>query len=254
MIESGKVSVAVENGIGTITFFHPKSNSLPGSLLAEMARTVTSCGENDDIRVIVLKSEGNRAFCAGASFAELTAVKDPEGGKEFFMGFARLILAMKKCPKFIIARLQGKAVGGGVGVTAAADYAFAHTSSSAKLSELALGLGPFVVGPAVERKVGAGPFAAFTVDTDWRDAAWCERHGLYAGVFETHEALDEATNKLATKLAGFNPEAMAELKKVFWEGTEHWDTLLEERAVQSGRLVLSDFTSKAIAAFAERIK
>lgn len=215
-----------------------------------MAQTVEECGKNPEIRVIVLKSEGEKAFCLSASFEELTSIRDPEGGKEFFMGFARLILAMKKNPKFIIARLQGKAVGGGVGLTAAADYALAHTSSLAKLSELALGLGPFVVGPAVERKVGVGPFAAFTIDTDWRDAAWCERHGLYAGVYDSIPALDDAVHKLALKLAAFNPEAMAELKKIFWEGTDHWDVLLVERAVQSGRLVLSDFTSKAIATFA----
>ena len=252
MIEDGKVQVDVQDGVGTITFFHPKSNSLPGSLLAEMARTVTESGANDQIRVIVLRSEGEKAFCAGASFDELVAISDPATGKEFFMGFARLILAMKKCPKFIIARLQGKAVGGGVGVTAAADYALAMNTSSIKLSELALGLGPFVVGPAVERKVGNGPFAALSIDADWRDAAWAERHGLYASVHDSIEALDEAVDKLAKTLAASNPEAMAALKEAFWSGLDHWDHLLEERAVMSGKLVLSEFTTNKLATFGRK--
>ena len=249
MLDSGSVSVDVVDGVGTITFFHPKSNSLPGALLKEMAQTVTDCGENPDIRVIVLKSSGEKAFCAGASFDELKAISSPEQGKEFFMGFARLILAMKRCPRFIIARLQGKAVGGGVGVTAAADYALAMNKSSIKLSELALGLGPFVVGPVVERKVGRGGFAALSIDTDWRSAEWARIRGLYADTFDDLADLDSAVHKLAKRLASSNPEAMAALKATFWEGTEHWERLLEERAVMSGKLVLSDFTSRAIASF-----
>ncbi len=249
MIEAGKVSVDIQNGVGTISFFHPKSNSLPGTLLRDIAETVRSCGENEAIRVIVLKSEGEKAFCAGASFDELLAIEDEQTGKEFFMGFARVILAMKSCPKMVIVRLQGKAVGGGVGLTAAADVALAVRSASLKLSELAIGIGPFVVGPVVEKKVGAGPFAAMTVDTDWRDAAWGERHGLYAQVYESVADLDEAVGSLAKRLAASNPEAMTALKHNFWEGTEHWPELLEQRAVYSGRLVLSDFTAKAIGAF-----
>ncbi len=252
MIESGTVDVAKKEGIGTITFFHPKSNSLPGTLLAKLAETVTQCGQDQDIRVIVLKSEGEKAFCAGASFAELQAIKDPDGGKEFFMGFARLINAMRKCPKFIIARLQGKAVGGGVGVTAAADYALAKNNAMVKLSELALGLGPFVVGPVCERKLGNGPFTALSIDTDWRSADWALRHGLYADIFETVEELDAAVDKLAKRLAASNPEAMAALKSIFWEGCDNWDELLEERAAYSGRLANSEFTSSAIAGFGKK--
>ena len=252
MIESGTVETTVKEGVGTITFYHPKSNSLPGSLLAELASTVTTCGENPEIRVIIMKSQGEKAFCAGASFAELQAIKDPDGGKEFFMGFARLINAMRKCPKFIIARLQGKAVGGGVGVTAAADYAFARTNSMIKLSELALGLGPFVVGPVCERRLGNGPFTALSIDTDWRSAEWAKQHGLYADIFETIEELDAAVDKLAKRLAASNPEAMAALKTIFWEGTEHWDQLLDDRAVYSGKLANSQFTSSAIASFGKK--
>ncbi|MCG8671753.1 MAG: enoyl-CoA hydratase/isomerase family protein, partial [Pseudomonadales bacterium] len=190
MSENGQVTLEKRDKIGTITFFHPKSNSLPGPLLKELADTITRAGTDDEIAVIVLKSAGDRAFCAGASFAELSSLSDEAGGKEFFMGFARVILAARACPKFIIVRVQGKAIGGGVGMASAGDYTLAHNSASVKLSELALGLGPFVIGPAVERKIGTSAFSILSIDNQWRDAAWARDRGLYADIFETHEALD----------------------------------------------------------------
>lgn len=248
-LDAGTVSHDVADGIATVTFGHPRSNSLPGRLLRQLAETVTELGADDRARVIVLRSSGEGPFCAGASFDELRAIADEETGREFFMGFARLILAMRGAPKFVIARIHGKAVGGGVGVTAAADYALAARRASVKLSELAVGIGPFVVGPVIEKKIGLGAFAALTVDaTGWRDADWAERHGLFASVHETAEELDAAVQDLATTLAASNPDAMARLKRVFWQGTEHWDALLAERAAMSGSLVLSEFARKAIGA------
>lgn len=252
MVDTGHVHTRVENGVATVSFFHPKSNSLPGQLLADIADAVTSCGKNEQAKVVVLKSEGERAFCAGASFDELLSIKDETGGKTFFMGFATLILAIRACPKFVIARIQGKAVGGGVGVAAAADYALATDRASIKLSELAIGFGPFVIGPAVERKMGTAAFTTLTIDTQWRDAQWAQNNGLYVDIFPSIEALDEAVAALASKLADYNPEAMAALKKILYQGTDHWPELLEERAAYSGRLVLSDFTSSAIHAFGKR--
>jgi len=244
------VKIKTENGIGTIEFFHPQSNSLPGHILAELSSTITKAGEDDNIKVIVLKSAGERAFCAGASFDELVAIDTPENGKIFFSGFANVINAARKCPKFIIGRVQGKAVGGGIGMASATDYCFATKFASAKLSELAIGIGPFVVGPAVERKVGRSAFSAMTINaTKWFDANWARERGLYTEVFETTEEMDIEVAKLATTLSNSNPEAMEGLKKVMWEGTDHWDTLLLERAVSSGTLVLSEFTRSAIAKF-----
>lgn len=249
--EEGKVGVTLNAGVATITFFHPKGNSLPGSLLRALANEVTQVSSNAEAKVVVLASQGDSAFCGGASFAELQSIKDKAQGKEFFSGFARLILAMKSCPKFIIARVQARAVGGGVGVAAAADYALATASASAKLSELALGIGPFVVGPAVERKIGTAAFTAMSIDYDWRDATWCKQHGLYNEVYSGVSELDTAIQDLAKKLAATSPEAMAKLKAIFWEGTEHWNRLLEERAAFSGQLVLSEFTRNYIANFSK---
>ncbi len=244
------VKIKTENGIGTIEFFHPQSNSLPGHILAELAATITKAGKDDHIKVIVLKSAGERAFCAGASFDELVAIDTPENGQKFFSGFANVINAARKCPKFIIGRVQGKAVGGGVGMASATDYCFATKFASAKLSELAIGIGPFVVGPAVERKVGTSAFSAMTINaTKWFDADWVREKGLYTEIFDSAEEMDIEVEKLATTLSKSNPEAMEDLKKVMWEGTDHWDTLLLERAVRSGTLVLSDFTRNAIAKF-----
>jgi len=247
------VKINTENGIGTIEFFHPQSNSLPGHILTELASTITKAGKDDNIKVIILKSAGERAFCAGASFDELVAIDNQENGKKFFSGFANVINAARKCPKFIIGRVQGKAVGGGVGMASATDYCFATKFASVKLSELAIGIGPFVVGPAVERKVGTSAFSAMTINaTKWFDADWAREKGLYTEIFDSAEEMDIEVVKLATTLSNSNPEAMEGLKKVMWQGTDHWDTLLMERAVSSGTLVLSDFTRNAIEKFKKK--
>lgn len=246
MSENGYVKTDLQNGVGTITFFHPKSNSLPASILKELAQGVDTLAADKNARVIVLQSDGPGAFCAGASFAELTAVADERGGQEFFMGFARLILAMRRAPKFVLARVHGKAVGGGVGIIAASDYVYAHQSASLKLSEFAIGIGPFVVGPAIERKIGTAGFQAMSVDTDWRDAAWGKTKGFYAEVFNTVEELNAAVGTFAAKLSKGSPEAAAQLKAVFWEGTEDWEKLLPARAGMSGRLVLTPYAREAI--------
>ncbi len=244
------VNSTINDGVATIEFFHPASNSLPGAILNKLAETITEVGNNEAALVIILKSAGERAFCAGASFDELIAIEDAAGGLEFFSGFAKVINAMRKCPKFIIGRIHGKAVGGGVGLASSVDYAIATKFASVKLSELAVGIGPFVVGPAVERKVGLSAFSMLSIDaTEWRTAEWAEGHGLYASIHDTAEEMDQAINTLVGKLKTSSPEAMAELKKVFWKDTDDWDQLLADRAAISGRLVLSDFTRNAINKF-----
>lgn len=244
------VKSEINNGIGYITFFHPQSNSMPGTQLRNLAAEVEKLGKDNNAKVIVLKSEGEKAFCAGASFDELIAIKDLDTGLKFFSGFAAVINAMRKAPKFVIARVQGKAVGGGVGIASAADYTFAVKDASIKLSELAVGIGPFVVGPAVERKVGTSAFSQLTINaTEWQTATWAKEKGLYAELFDNAADMDKGIDVLAAKLASSNPEAMSMLKKVMWEGTENWDNLLIERAGMSGKLVLSEFTINAINKF-----
>ncbi|MDP4630269.1 MAG: enoyl-CoA hydratase/isomerase family protein [Flavobacteriales bacterium] len=249
-MENGKVTVEANNGIATITFFHPQSNSLPGALLRELASAIEQFGAREDVRVVVLKSEGEKAFCAGASFDELVAIQTTEEGNVFFSGFALVINALRKIPQLVIGRVQNKAVGGGVGIAASVDYCFATSAASVKLSELVVGIGPFVVGPAVERKVGLSAMSQLAINaSEWQSAQWAREKGLYAEVFDSVEAMDAAIQVLADKLNNSNPEAMQELKKIFWRNTENWDTLLFERAGISGRLVLSDFTRAAIAKF-----
>jgi methylglutaconyl-CoA hydratase len=248
----GAVGTTIREGVATVSFHHPKGNSLPGALLTRLAGEITALGANPDARVIVLRSGGDGPFCAGASFDELTAISTPQGGKEFFSGFSKVILAMIRVPQFVLVRVQGKAVGGGVGLVAAADYSVAVTTAPARLSELAIGIGPFVVGPCIERKIGLAAYGAMAVDADWRDAEWCERQGLYSQLFDSAVEMDAALESRARALAASNPEAMAKLKSVFWAGTENWDRLLDERAAMSGTLVLSEFTRGAIARFKSR--
>ena len=238
-----------EQGIATLSFFHPKSNSLPSDILEKMTNEIVALGQNEKAKVIILHGDRNKPFCAGASFDELISIRNFEAGKKFFMGFANLILAMKSCPKFIIARVHGKIVGGGVGLAAAADYSIATVDSLAKLSELALAIGPFVIGPVVERKIGVSAFMEMTIDSQWRDAEWCLDKGLYSQVTQDIDELDLVLAGLASKLADYSPEAMAELKRIFYSGTDDWPEKLEHRAETSGRLVLSDFTRNKIAEF-----
>lgn len=249
---SGAVTCSITEGIATVSFYHPKSNSLPASLLADIAGRITAAGKHPATRVVVIRSEGAGSFCAGASFDELKQINSPESGKEFFMGFARVMNAMRKCAKPIITRVQGKVVGGGVGIVAASDYVLAVHEAPMRLSELAVGIGPFVVGPAIERRIGKSAFSAMALDADWRDANWCMHHGLYTRLCDNLPALDQVLGTLAHRLAAFNPEAISKLRATFWEGTDDWDTLLEERASMSGTLVLSDFTRNAIAAFEKK--
>ena len=250
-IEKGSVSYLIsDNGIGRITFEHPMSNSLPGKVLEKLAKTIHLLGNDNSVKVIILQSEGEKSFCAGASFDELIAIKDIESGKNFFSGFANVINAARKCPKFIIGRIQGKAVGGGVGLASAVDYCYATQFADVKLSELAVGIGPFVVGPAVERKIGVSAMSQLAINaTEFRSAEWAYKRGLYAAVFDSIQEMDIEIELLANRLALSNPEAMSMLKKVFWKGTDDWDELLIERAGMSGKLVLSDFTINAINSF-----
>lgn len=243
----------LKSNILEISFFHEAQNSLPSEILLGIADAIKAAGQNPEVLVIILKSGGERTFCAGASFTELMAIHDAEAGQKFFSGFAHVINAIRTCGKMVIGRVQGKAIGGGVGLASAVDYCFATKESQVKLSELAVGIGPFVVGPAVQRKVGLSAFTQMTLNaTELYPAEWAKEKGMFAEVFDTIEEMDYAISAFAEKLASSNPEALSLLKKIFWEGTENWDSLLTERAGMSGKLVLSDFTRAALAKFAAK--
>jgi methylglutaconyl-CoA hydratase len=241
------VKLNIKNEVGYIEFFHPSHNSLPSNLLSELARTISKAGEDVNIKVIVLKSGGDRTFCAGASFEELVDINDEETGRVFFSGFANVINAMRKCPKFIIGRVQGKTVGGGVGLASATDYCMATKFAAIKLSELNVGIGPFVVGPAVQRKLGLSAMSQIAIDANnFYSAEWAQEKGLFTKVLESTEELDEDVTAFTENLCSYNSKAMSEMKTMFWRGTEDWDQLLIQRAKISGRLVLSNFTKDTL--------
>lgn len=246
----GSLITTIENKIATVEFGHPASNSFPRELLDRVTNALNSLSDNPDVSVIIMRSEGVGAFCAGASFDELLAVSNLEEGTKFFSGFAHLINAMRNCKKLIIGRVHGKAVGGGVGIASACDYVFATNNASIKLSELAIGIGPFVIEPSVSRKIGKTALAEMTLAAhEWKSADWAKEKGLYADTFENTDNLDAALENFSSKLASYNPEALIEMKKVLWEGTDHWETLLLERAAITGKLVLSEYSKKALTQF-----
>jgi len=248
--QQGYVKTTLENGLATITFFHPAHNSLPSRLLAELSQTILEYGAREDVILILLQSGGDRTFCAGASFDELVAIDNELNGKKFFMGFANVINAIRSCGKIVIGRVQGKAVGGGVGLASAVDYCIATRFASVKLSELAVGIGPFVIGPAVQRKTSLSAFSQMALNaTAWQTADWARQKGLYHEVFDTAESMDDYISTFTSTLLEMNPQALSQLKEVFWQGTEHWDDLLERRAEMSGILVLSKFSKETIAGF-----
>lgn len=247
--QNGFISISIENKIATLEFGHPASNSFPSDLLKQLTMEINNLSDNSEVSVIVLKSSGSGAFCAGASFDELLLISNQEEATKFFSGFGSVLNAMRICSKIIIGRIHGKAVGGGVGIVAACDYAFATAESAIKLSELGIGIGPFVIEPAVSRKIGTSAMSEMTLDTEWKSANWANQKGLFAKVFKTTSELDTEISAFANKLSNFNPEALVQLKKMFWEGTENWGTLLYERAEISGKLVLSDFSKKALNEF-----
>lgn len=252
-MDAAYVRSEVHNGITTIEFFHPQSNSLPGKILEQLAQAIHGAGNDPDCKVILLRAGGERAFCAGASFDELMAIDTEEKGLQFFSGFANVINSIRTAPKFVIGRIHGKCVGGGVGIAAAVDYAIATQEAEVRLSELAVGIGPFVIGPAVERKIGLSAYTQLSIDAALpRSAEWARNKGLFAEMHPNVASMDESIQRMLFTLSQSNPQSMAEMKKVFWEGTDHWDQLLAERAAISGRLVLSDFTRKAIAAFRKK--
>ena len=251
--QNGSLYTSLQNNIATIEFGHPASNSFPSELLNRLTKELNSISENDAISVVILKSEGEKAFCAGASFDELVAISNLQEGEKFFTGFANVINAMRTCGKIIIGRVQGKTVGGGVGLASACDYVLATENAAIKLSELTIGIGPFVIEPVVKRKKGLAALSELTLDaTNWKTAYWAKEKGLYAKVFETVKELDEEVEILASKLASYNPSALGEMKKVLWGNTQNWNELLAERALVSGKLVLSDFTKKALSKFSKK--
>lgn len=247
---TGSLFTTIKNNIATITFGHPASNSFPSELLERLTNELISVGKNSSVAIIILKSQGEKAFCAGASFDELMAISNLKEGTQFFLGFANVINAMRTCEKLIIGCLQGKTVGGGVGLAAACDYVLATKQAAIKLSEFTIGIGPFVIEPAVKRKIGVSGVAELTLDaTSWKTAYWGKEKGLYAKVFETMNELDAALETLSLQLASYNPDALLKMKKTLWKGTENWNTLLAERAAVSGELVVSEFTKKALQQF-----
>ena len=251
--QNGSLYTQIQKNIATIEFGHPASNSFPSELLTRLTNELNTIAKNNTVAIVILKSEGEKAFCAGASFSELIAIDNLEAGKQFFAGFANVINAMRTCGKIIIGRVQGKTVGGGVGLAAACDYVFATENAAIKLSELTIGIGPFVIAPAVKRKIGVAALAELTLDaSSWQNAYWAKEKGLYAKVFDNLKELDDEVSLFAEKLATYNAEALAEMKKVLWLGTENWNALLAERAAISGELVLSEFTKNALSKFAKK--
>ncbi|SIQ00040.1 enoyl-CoA hydratase/isomerase family protein [Maribacter ulvicola] len=248
--KNGSLYTRIDGKVAHVEFGHPASNSFVSELLERLTDTINELSDNKAISVILLKSEGEKAFCAGASFDELLEVSNLEEGKAFFSGFAHVINAMRKCKKVIVGRVHGKTVGGGVGLAAACDYVYSNVNSSIKLSELSIGIAPLVIAPAVARKIGAAAMGEMSLaPTEWKSAYWAQEKGLFNKVYDSVQEMDKELDFFILKLESYNPDALTEWKKVLWEGTDHWDTLLTDRAAITGKLALSDFTRNALSKF-----
>ena len=253
-MNKGFVKSELKNNISEITFGTPKSNSLPGEILELLAQTILNEGAKEEVKAILIKSEGEKSFCAGASFDELLEIEELEKSKIFFGGFAKVLNAMRSCGKLVIVRVQGKTTGGGVGIACAADYCFGTKDSALALTELNLGIGPFVIGPFVERKIGKSAYSAMSIDADFRSAEWCERHDIYQSVSENIPEMDSKIENFLEVLSNRSSDALALIKKISWEGTEHFDQLMPERILMSASLILEDSAKKNIEMIKERLR
>lgn len=231
------IHYAAEYGIGRIEFFHSRGNALTSTMLREITSFIRAAGEDPEIKIVMIQSAGEASFCGGASLDELMECDSVKEARDFFMGFAHLLTAIRTCPKLVVVRVQGKVVGGGLGIVAVADLAFATVEASIRLSELSIGLGPFVIGAAVERKIGISAFSELTyLSSIWKDAHWAKEKGLFSAVFETLAALDIAMAAQIIELETYAPEAIALTKKMFWAQTPEWSDELEKRAGYSAKL------------------
>ncbi len=248
------VTSEIRNSISEITFGTPKSNSLPGEILEKLAQTILIEGKKEEVKAILLKSEGEKVFCAGASFDELLEIDELEASKKFFGGFAKVLNAMRSCGKIVVVRVQGKTTGGGVGIACGADYCFATKNAALALTEINLGIGPFVIGPYVERKIGKSQFSAMAIDADFRSAEWAEQHNIYHSVSETIAEMELKLGIFLDKLSARSDEALALIKKVSWEGTEHFEELMPERIHMSASLILEDSAKENIQKIKESLR
>lgn len=248
------VTTIVENHIAKITFGTPKSNSLPGEILEKLASTLLEEGAKNEVKAILLQSAGEKAFCAGASFDELLEINDLETSKIFFGGFAKVLNSMRNCKKIVVVRVQGKTTGGGVGIACGADYCFATQEAALALTEINLGIGPFVIGPYVERKIGKSQFTAMAIDAEFRSALWAKEHSIYHSVSESIEEMDLQLSDFLNKLSTRSDEALSLIKKVSWEGTEHFDQLSPERIVMSASLILEKSAKERIESIKEKLR
>ncbi|MGB9663666.1 MAG: enoyl-CoA hydratase/isomerase family protein [Ignavibacteria bacterium] len=243
MAENEIVTSEIKDKVCTISFFNPKGNSLSTLHLLRLTKEFNDVNYNENVNVVVLRSGGDGAFCGGASIDELVKFDRFEKAKEFFFAFGKLLLTIIRCQKPVIARVHGKIVGGGIGLVSACDYSIAKKDASLRLSELTIGIGPFVISPFVIRKIGISAFTHLSLDTQWRDAEWGKIFGLYSKVVETNEQLDEEVYKLASDLSKFSMNSLIKLKEILWEKTENWDQLIDERAEISARLILAEIAS-----------
>ncbi len=238
------LNIEMHGNYAVIEFFHPSHNSLHTGLLDKLRIAIDDLEKEESVNCILLKSGGDRTFCAGANFDEMKSISNFDEGKKFFSGFGKVIQSMKKSSKIIVGRIQGKAVGGGVGIIAACDIAFATKFASIRLSELSIGIGPFVIEPAVTRKLGISGFSELTLrPLVWKDALWVKSKGMFSEVFKTTELLDDYVDKYIKSLSSYSPVAIREIKKMLWHGTESWDSLMEKRAEISGELAMKNYRS-----------
>lgn len=244
------VHTQIENSIAKIQFYNPASNACDPSMLAQMVHAFNTLSANSQVKVILLSSKGNKAFCAGASITHLSELKDMKAATDFFSGFGRLILSMKNCNKIIVTSVQGKAVGGGVGIIAASDYVIATENSGLRLSELMIGIGPLVIAPAVIRKVGVAHFSQLSLKpSTWKDAKWGAAHGLFNELVTDGDSLENVTVDYCNSLASYSAQALSALKSVLWQGTEHWEELLYENAAKTATLSLSEDAQESFKKF-----
>jgi methylglutaconyl-CoA hydratase len=212
------LEVSAGDGVVTVTLDRPDvRNALSAGLITELTRCMREIAGREDVRAVILTGEGD-SFCAGADIGYMrqTASFSYEENLEDAGRLAALFESIAECPKPVVARIKGAAIGGGVGLVAAADVSVAEEGTIFAFSEVRLGISPATIAPFVLRKIGHSHARSLFLTGERFGAERAREIGLVHEVAPEGE-LDEVVQKKIGQITSGGPESLASTKRLLGE-------------------------------------
>ena len=209
-----------ERGVTRVTLARAEvMNAFDETMIAELTEVFETLGSAESTRVVVLGAEG-RAFCAGADlrWMERASANTQEANLADARRFAHMMHVIQACAKPVIARVQGAAFGGGVGLCCACDIVIAAPQARFAVSEARFGILPSVIGPYLNNAIGKRHALRLALTAETIDAVRAEQIGLVHQIEEIGQ-LDAAIERIIVQLLGNGPEALGEIKRLFAQFT-----------------------------------